>query len=231
MEPTRHCLQFVSSCGLGGVPYIYRTIGKPAAQCYATALCSFHLGRRLVECAATNSLSSVSALRRKKTCPFSAHRNATTVEATVAPSIVRSLSKRVSPHNGQAKKGAMVPSLFYLLRRRPSPRWVAGCDGEMRTRLRDSSIVRYQTQCNNSAARLFFHTFFHRGGFNPAPLLACWRHVLAADKEPLHSDCCTRHFSSVSGGSHQWCQSSELCGREVPQEVRRRRREEVLLEV
>jgi hypothetical protein len=45
----------------------------------------------------------------------------------------------------------VVPSLFYLLRRRPSPRWVAGCDGEMRSRLRDSSIVRYQTQCNNSS--------------------------------------------------------------------------------
>jgi hypothetical protein len=114
---------------------------------------------RLAECEAADSLSSVSAFRRKKTCPFSVHRNATTVVATFAPLIVSSLSKRVSPHNGQAKKGAIVPSLFYLLRRRPSPRWVAGCDGEMRTRLRDSSIVRYQTQCNTSAVRLFFHSF------------------------------------------------------------------------
>jgi hypothetical protein len=55
-------------------------------------------------------------------CPFSAHRNATTVSGIVAPRIVSNRSKEVSPHNGQVKEGAMQPSLFYLSRRKPSLR-------------------------------------------------------------------------------------------------------------
>jgi hypothetical protein len=55
-------------------------------------------------------------------CPFSAHRNATTVSGIVAPGIVSNRSKEVSPHNGQMKEGAMQPSLFYLSRTKPSLR-------------------------------------------------------------------------------------------------------------